>query len=430
MISAVVTHCAGIDIGKKIISVCLMVGPADGEPKVVIREYGTFTADLEAMKQWLVQAGCTHVVMESTGSYWKPVFNVLEGSMGVCLANPEDVKARKGHKTDRKDAWWLAHLLRHGMVRASFVPPRPVRELRDLTRRRKQLLGDSTSERNRIQKTLEDASVKLGNVLSDVFGVSGQRMLEALLEGRGTAEEIAKLAQHKARRKIPELIASLEGHRMNEHHRFMIRLSLAHLQVLEEQIAKLDQQIIQRLDQLGWNRLLDLLQTIPGIRHDSAATILAEVGSDMNQFPTDKQMSSWAGVCPGNKKSAGKNFRGHTTRGNRWLRAALTECAWAASKAKDSPLRDKFWRLAAGSKKKAVIAVAHGLLIEIRRVLLTKQPSHQRSSPPVDEKRRKRMIRHHLRCLGRLGISTGPRTVYSDGTIPRRGRPLKAKTCN
>jgi transposase len=429
MIPAVLTHCAGIDVGKRALAVCLMVGPADAEPKVEVREFSTFTADLEVMKTWLVQAGCTHVVMESTGPYWKPVFNVLEGSLIVCLANAEDVKGRKGHKTDRVDARWLAHLLRHDMVRTSFVPPRPIRELRDLTRRRKQLLSDTTSERNRVQKILEDANVKLGSVLSDVFGVSGQRMLEALLEGRGNPQELAEMARDKARRKIPQIIESLSGHRLSDHHRFMIRMSLEHLRMLEGQILDVDEEVLKRIDSLGLDRLLTLLQTIPGLGHDSAVAILAEVGPDINQFPTAKQLSSWAGVCPGNKKSAGKDFRGHTTRGNRWLRSTLTECAWAVSRSKKSPLRDKFWRWAVAGKKKAVIAVAHGLLLQVYQVMQTQQPWQQATTPPLDEKRRKRIVRHHIRCLGRLGISTGPKRIYADGVAPRRGRPPR-KTQN
>jgi transposase len=427
MIPAVLTHCAGIDIGKRNLAVCLMVGPAESEPRVEVREFSTFNADLEAMKRWLVEAGCTHVVMESTGPYWKPVFNILEDGLVVCLANAEDVKGRKGHKTDRRDAKWLAHLLRHDMVRASFVPPRPVRELRDLTRRRKQLLGDATSERNRVQKTLEDANVKLGSVLSDVFGVSGQRMLEALLKGTGSAQEIAEMARQKARKKIPQIIESLAGHRFSEHHRFMVRMSLDHLRMLEAQIIDLDEELIKRINALGLERLVNLLQTIPGLGHDSAVSILAEVGPDMKQFPTGKQLSSWAGVCPGNKKSAGKDFRGHTTRGNRWLRSTLTECAWAASKSKKSLLREKFWRWAVGGKKKAVVAVAHGLLLQVYQVLQTQQPLSQAASPPLDEQRRKRIVRHHLRCLGRLGISSGPKRISAHGVVAKPGRPKKAK---
>jgi transposase len=428
MIPAVLTHCAGIDIGKRNLAVCLMVGPAESEPKVEVREFSTFNTDLEAMKSWLVQAGCTHVVMESTGPYWKPVFNILEDSLVVCLANAEDVKGRKGHKTDRRDAKWLAHLLRHDMVRASFVPPRPIRELRDLTRRRKQLLGDATSERNRVQKTLEDANVKLGSVLSDVFGVSGQSMLEALLNGSGSAQEIAEMARQKARHKIPQIIESLTGHRFTEHHRLMIRMSLDHLRMLERQIIDLDEELVKRINLLGLERLLSLLQTIPGLGHDSAVSILAEVGPDMKQFPTGKQLSSWAGVCPGNKKSAGKDFRGHTTRGNRWLRSTLTECAWAASKSRKSPLREKFWRWAVGGKKKAVVAVAHGLLLQVYEVLRTQQPLAQAQEPRMDEQRRQRIVRHHLRCLGRLGISTGPKRISADRIVAKlERRPKSAK---
>lgn len=423
MIPAVLTHCAGIDIGKRNLAVCLMVGPAESEPRVEVREFSTFNADLEAMKRWLVQGGCTHVVMESTGPYWKPVFNILEDSLVVCLANAEDVKGRKGHKTDRRDAKWLAHLLRHDMVRASFVPPRPIRELRDLTRRRKQLLSDATSERNRVQKTLEDANVKLGSVLSDVFGVSGQRMMEALLKGSGSAQEIAEMAQQKARQKIPQIIESLTGHRFSEHHRFMIQMSFEHLRMLE--IIDLDEELVKRINSLGLERLLNLLQTIPGLGHDSAVSILAEVGPDMKQFPTGKQLSSWAGVCPGNKKSAGKDFRGHTTRGNRWLRSTLTECAWAVSKSKKSPLRGKFWRWAVGGKKKAVVAVAHGLLLQVHQVLRTQEPLAQTPGPPIDEQRRQRIVRHHLRCLGRLGISTGPKRISAHGIVAKPGRPKK-----
>ena len=227
--------------------------------------------------------------------------------MIVCLANAEDVKGRKGHKTDRVDARWLAHLRRHDMVRTSFVPPRPIRELRDLTRRRKQLLSDATSERNRVQKTLEDANVKLGSVLSDVFGVSGQCILEALLNGRGNPQELAQMARQKARQKIPQIIDSLSGHRLSEHHRFMIRMSLEHLRMLEGQILDLDEEILKRIDSLGLDRLLKLLETIPGLGHDSAVAVLAEIGPDITQFPIAKQLSSWAYV-PATRRAPGKIF--------------------------------------------------------------------------------------------------------------------------
>src|SRR6202140_1151496 len=208
MIPAVIERCAGIDVGKTFLTVCLLTGPADGEPKAESRKFGTFHADLQALRRWLIEEQCTRVVMESTGCYWKPVFNILEESVAVSLANGQDVKGRKGHKTDWNDCRWLAHLLRHGLIRASFIPPKPVRELRDLTRRRKQVLSNAVSERNRVQKVLEEANVKIGSVLSDVFGVSGQLMLDALLEGKASIEEVANLARHIAGRKIPEIIGA------------------------------------------------------------------------------------------------------------------------------------------------------------------------------------------------------------------------------
>src|SRR6266705_2429140 len=240
MICAAVERCAGIDVGKEFLAVCVMTGPLQGEARKQTRRFGTIIAELERLRDWLQQEEVTHVVMESTGSYWKPVFNVLEDTVKVLLANPQEVKVRKGHKTDDKDGWWLAHLLRHAMIHPSFIPPRAIRELRDLTRRRKKLLGAGTGEKNRVQKVLEDANVKLGNVLSDVFGVSGQLMLEALIKGQAQPAEIAALAKRKAKEKIPEISAAIEGHQMSEHHRRMIRYSLAHLRFLEEQLEELD----------------------------------------------------------------------------------------------------------------------------------------------------------------------------------------------
>jgi transposase len=241
MIAAVIERCAGIDVGKKVLAACIMTGAADAEPEIQQREYSTFNRELGRLRDWLIETGCTHVVMESTGSYWRPVFEVLEDSVTVILANPEQVKSRRGHKTDWNDACWLAHLLRHDMVRASFIPPRAIRELRDLTRRRKQVLRDATSERNRIQKVLETANVKVRSVLADVFGVSGQQILEALLEGNASPEEMAQMVHGRAKAKVPALIESLAGHRMGEHHRWLIRQSLEHLAFLEQHLIALDE---------------------------------------------------------------------------------------------------------------------------------------------------------------------------------------------
>src|SRR6266571_1563543 len=264
MICAAIERCAGIDVGKTFLAVCLMTGPLEGEPRVERRRFGTVTAELEKLRDWLQQEGITHVVMESTGSYWKPVFNVLETTVKVYLANPQEVKNRKGHKTDDNDGWWLAHLLRHAMIHPSFIPPRAIRQLRDLTRRRKRMIGNATAEKNRVQKVLEDANVKLGNVLSDVFGVSGQLMLDALLKGKAEPAEIAEFAQRRAKQKIPQIIAALEGHRMSDHHRKMIGYSLEHMRFIEDQIGKLDADIVAQIKKAGLEREWQLVQSVPG----------------------------------------------------------------------------------------------------------------------------------------------------------------------
>lgn len=406
MIAAEIERCAGIDVGKERLAVTVMVGPLAGEPRTETREFGTITAELNRLRQWLQAEGVTHVVMESTGPYWKPVFNVLEDTVKVYLANPHQVKNRKGHKTDKKDSWWLAHLLRHAMIRPSFVPPRGLRELRDLTRRRRKIIGVATSERNRVDKILQDANVKLSSALSDIFGVSGQLMLEALVEGKGTPESIAQFARRSAKRKIPEIIAALEGHRMSDHHRQMIRYSLEHLRFLEQHIQELDKQIVAKIEALGYTRQWQLLQTVPGVKENSAASVLAEVGPDMDQFGSEKNLSSWAGVCPGNNRSAGKNKGSKTTKGNRWLRGTLTECAWGASGKKNCFLKQKFWRLATQKQRKppATMAIGHTLLVLCYQVLKSGRPYQERGLPVMDQNQRNRLIRHHVRRLGKLGI--------------------------
>jgi transposase len=410
MIQAEIERCAGIDVGRQRLAVCVMVGPLAEEPRVEIREYGTINPELERLRDWLKEEGVTHVVMESTGSYWKPIFHVLEDSVRVYLANAQEVKNRKGHKTDKKDSWWLAHLLRHAMIRPSFIPPRAIRELRDFTRRRKKIIGVATSERNRIEKTLQDANVKLSSALSDIFGVSGQLMLEALLEGNATPEQIAQLAQRRAKLKVPEIIASLEGHRMSDHHRKMIRFSLEHLRFLEQQISELDEEIAAKIREAGYIPQWELLQTIPGFQQASAANVLAEVGPDTQPFASQRHLSSWAGICPGNNRSAGKSKGSRTTRGNRWLRGTLTECAWAAAATKSCFLKEKFWRLATKKQRKApaLIAVSHTLLQLVYQVLSTGQPYQERGSLILNEKQKERVIRHHIRRLGKLGVTVGP----------------------
>ena len=295
-------RCAGIDVGKRFLLCCVLTGPAQDEPRSQTRRFDATVKARVRMREWLTAEKIAHVVMESTGSYWIPVFNILEGEFVVVLANPEEVKNRKGHKTDRKDAEHLADLLRHNHVRSSYIPPKPVRQLRDLTRRRLQLTQDATRERNRVAKMLEHVNVKIGNVLSDIFGVSGRSMLLALLDGRANSEQIARLARGQAKRKIPQLIEALEGHGMTDHERIVIRSCLRHLACLEEELEELDREILRRMHAPPFEESFRLLQTVPGIGELAAASILAETGTDMAPFPTAEQMASWAGLCPGKSR--------------------------------------------------------------------------------------------------------------------------------
>jgi transposase len=290
------------------------------------------------------------------------------------------------------------------MIRPSFIPPREIRELRELTRRHKHLLNAGTAEKNRLQKVLEEGNIKIGSVLSDVFGATGQAILEALLEGKASAEEMAHLARGLAKRKIPQLIEALQGHRLSDAHRFLIEHCLQHMAFLEQAIEQLETRILQQINRANLTRSFELLQTIPAIKQAAAAAILAEVGSSVEPFPSHKKLASWAGLCPGNNKSANKTLGTNCTTGNQWLRSALAECAWAASMQNGSIFQGRFQRLAPRiGRRAAVVAVAHAMLIAIYDVLQTGQP-YAKEAARDKPNQKPRLIRHHFRCLEKLGV--------------------------
>jgi transposase len=327
-----------------------------------VRTYPTFTSGLEALADWLATEGITQVVMEATGQYWKPVWQVLEErELALMLVNARQVKILPGRKTDVADAAWLAELLEHGLLRGSFVPPAAIRELRDLTRYRKRLIQTHTAEVQRIQKTLEDAGIKLDSVAAEVVGVSGRAMLAALVAGERDPQVLAELAKGRLRSKLPQLRQALRG-RFGDHHALLVRLALGHLEQLEGTIAALDRRVDEVMAPFA--RARDRLDTITGVGKRAAETIVAEIGTDMTVFPTAGHLASWAGRCPGNNLTGGKRRSGKPTKGNRWLGEMLTECAWAAARSRDSYLSAQFWRLARRiGKKKAAMAVGHSILV-------------------------------------------------------------------
>jgi transposase len=329
--------------------------------------FPTMTRDLLALADWLAAQGVSIVAMESTGSYWKPVFNLLEARFEVVLVNARHIKQVPGRKTDVKDSEWIAQLLQHGLLRPSFIPPRPTRELRDLTRQRTKLTQERTAVSNRISKVLEDANIKLGSVASEVLGKSGRAMIEALIRGRSDPEELADLAQRRLRAKIPLLRQALWGS-VTEHHRFMLRILMDQLGEVEAMIERFDARIEEVLAPFG--ELVARLATIPGVDRRVAEVVLAEIGTDMGRFPTARHLSSWAGIASGNDESAGKRRTGRTPPGNAWLKTILVQAAWAASRKKGSHLSAKFRRIAQSRGfKRAAVAVGHAILVVIYNLL-------------------------------------------------------------
>lgn len=394
--------CCGIDVHARMLVACLI---KDGKKEV--RTFSTMTDDLLRLLDWLTHQGCTHVAIESTGVYWKPVFNILEGAMEVILTNARDAKGFKARKTDVIDAEWLADLLRHDLLKASFIPPLEIRELRELTRYRESLIRERTALANRIQKLVESANIKLAQVASDALGVSGKLMLRALASGETDAKKMSELARRSMKRKQPELQRALQG-RLTQAQRWVLTELLDCYDSVELAISRVEARIRQEVEESAdpfVAEAVKLLDTIPGVAETVAQIIVAEIGANMSQFPSDRHLASWAGMCPGNNESAGKRKSGKTSKGNRYLRAALVQAAWVASHQKGTYLAAQYQRLVKRmGKKKALVAVGHSILVIVYHVL-TNRVSYQEMGGDYFEQRNVEKQRNRLiRQLEALGL--------------------------
>jgi transposase len=372
-------RCAGLDVHKKTVVACIRCKGPDGAVTSKVRTFGTMTGELLALADWLDADGVRHVAMESTGVSWEPIFHILEGRFEVMLVNAGRLKQVPGRKTDVKDAEWIAQLLQHGLLSPSFIPEPEIRELRDLTRQRTELVRDQAAVANRIQKVLEDANLKLGDVASDVLGVSGRAMIGAIIDGQDDAERLAELARRRLRGKIPELKRALHG-RVTEHHRFLLRALMDQIESLEGLIARFEARIDEAIKPMSESA--SRLRGIPGVGERAAEVIVAELGPDLATFPTAGHLSSWAGLCPGNNESAGKRRSGKTTKGSQWLRTIMVQVAWAASHTKETIFSACYQRWVRRlGKKKALVALAHKILVVIWHVLKKGTEYHERWKP-------------------------------------------------
>ena len=375
-----IERCAGLDVHKDTVAVCVHLSGAGGKTVQEIQTFGTMTPDLLALRDWLESLGVTHVAMESTGVYWKPVYYILEEGFTVLLVNAAHIKNVPGRKTDVVDCAWIAQLLEHGLLRGSFVPDKPIRDLRDLTRHRKVLIQERAREANRLHKFLQDAGIKLSSVATDILGVSGRAMIEALVEGKADPVALSDLARGKLKKKLPTLQKALTG-RFRSHHAFLVSRILAHLDYLEDEIDAFSQRIAEEIT--PFDEAVALLDTIPGVNRRTAEVLIAEIGPDMGRFPSSGHLASWAGLCPGNNESAGKHKSGKTRKGDRWLRIALTESALAAVRETDSSLSAQYRRIMRHrGHKKAIVAVAHSILCISYHILSDRNPQrHHRQKP-------------------------------------------------
>ena len=411
-------RCAGLDVHKKTVMACVLRPGKRSKAHKEFRRFGTMTRDILELADWLSQRGVVHVAMESTGVFWKPIYNILEGSFELMLCNARHIKQVPGRKTDVSDSEWIAQLLQHGLLQGSFVPPRPMRELRELTRHRATLTDEKTRVGNRIHKILEDSNIKLGSVASDVLGVSGRAIIRAIINGEDDPGTLAELSRRRLRGKIPELRTALQGH-VTDHHRFMLESLMDHLTFLEGKIESLSARIETTMDSISqkpspgegeefpplpFRDAVQLLKDIPGVQQITAENVLAEIGTDMSQFPSSGNLASWSGICPGNDESAGKRRKGKTTKGNRWLRRALNQAAWAASHTRGTYFSTQYRRIASRrGKKRAIVAVAHSLLVTIYHMIRDQTIYADLGADHFDRLDPDRLTLYYLKRLKSLG---------------------------
>lgn len=418
-------NCAGLDVHKKFVTACRLTVDEGGQTQQELREFSTMSDDLEALADWLAEGGVTHVAMESSGVYWQPIYNILEGRFELYLVNAQSIKRMPGRKTDVKDAEWIATLMQHGLLQRSFIPDRDQRELRDLTRYRLSLVDERNRFANRLQKVLEGTNIKLASVASDIQGVSAQAILRALLSGQSDVQALVELAKGRLRNKQAELARALKG-QMNEHQRWLLAELLVQLDFLDEQIEKVENRIEEKLAQMPpFQEAVRLLDTIPGIDRHLAISILAEIGVDMSRFPSDRQLAAWAGVAPGNNQTGGKQRSGKTRQGNKYLKRALALAAHGAARKKNCYLRSLYYRLAARrGKARAAVAVGHSILQMAYHMLRRNEEYREMGANYLDQLDRTRTAKRLLKRLEALGYIVSVKVQPMNATTEAQTSPL------